>query len=420
MKGKRLQLSLPPALQFPAYRNFWLGMFSAVGGFQVLMFGQLWLMHELTGSPLHLGYVGVANAVPAILLNLFGGVIADKADKKKLIVWTETLAASMVILLGVLTVSGVVAVWHALTIAVFTGAINAFNQPARQALYPHLISREALTSAVALNSAVWTGTRIVAPAIAGIMIATLGTASSFFFAGAGMLIFALVIFRLKVPLIKAVTSGNPAEDLLDGLRFIKNNSVFLFLIAMAFFNSFFGMAYATQMPVFTRDILKIDADGQGLLMSLGGIGALMMTLYWGFRKDTQNKGLILIAGACLAGLSVAAFSLTSHYVGSFLLAAILMFCVGMFNSTFLISVMSSLQMMVPNHMRGRVMGFWGITWNIFPLGGMYAGALAGFIGMPFAIALGGLLVVGFAIGPALLNPKIRNLGTLITSLETGN
>ena len=413
MKEKRFHFSAPPALQFPAYRNFWLGMFSAVGGFQVLMFGQFWLMHELTGSALHLGYVGVANAVPAILLNLFGGVIADKADKKMLIVRTETLAASLVCLLGVLTVLGVVAVWHVITIAVFTGAINAFNQPARQALYPHLVSREAITSAVALNSAVWTGTRIVAPAIAGVMIAAFGTASSFFFASAGMLIFSLVIFRLNVPEIKSVSSGNSGQDLLDGLRFIKNDPVFLFLISMAFFNSFFGMAYVTQMPVFTREILKIDADGQGILMSTSGIGSLMMTLYWGLRKDTRHKGLILIGGASFYGLSVAAFSLTSQYVGSFLLAAVLMFALGIFSGTFLISVMSSLQLMVPDHMRGRVMGFWGITWNIFPLGGMYAGALTGYIGMPFAIALGGGLVVIFAIGPALFNRQIRNLGAYI-------
>lgn len=415
MKLKQIQLSLPPALQFPAYRNFWLGMFGAVGGFQVLMFGQFWLMHELTGSPLHLGYVGVANAIPAILLNLFGGVIADKADKKKLIIWTETLSASLVFLLGLLTVLGVVEVWHVIAIAVVSGAINAFNQPARQALYPHLVDREALTSAVALNAAVWTGTRIVAPAIAGILIATLGTASSFFFACAGMLIFSLVIYFLKVPEIKSTSSGNPAQDLMEGLRFIKNNSIFLFLISMAFFNSFFGMAYVTQMPVFTREILIIDADGQGLLLSLNGIGSLMMTLYWGLRRDSHNKGLILIGGASLAGLSLAAFSLSSHYVGSFLLASILMFWMGISNSTFLISVMSSLQMMVPNEMRGRVMGFWGITWNIYPLGGLYAGILAGFIGMPSAIAIGGMLVVIFAVGPALLNPQIRNLGTLLES-----
>ncbi len=125
MKHERFKFSLPPALQFPAYRNFWLGMFGAVGGFQVLMFGQFWLMHELTGSPLHLGYVGVANAIPAILLNLFGGVIADKADKQKLIFWTETLSASLVFLLGLLTILGVVAVWHVIAIAVVSGAINA-------------------------------------------------------------------------------------------------------------------------------------------------------------------------------------------------------------------------------------------------------------------------------------------------------
>jgi hypothetical protein len=143
-----------------------------------------------------------------------------------------------------------------MAIAAIAGAINAFNQPARQALYPHLIDRHALTSAVALNSAVWSSNRIIAPAIAGILIANFGTASSFFFAGAGMISFALVVQRLTVPEITDQKTGNPAQDMLDGLKFILQNSVFLFLIGMAFFNSFFGLAYVSLMPVFREKFYK--------------------------------------------------------------------------------------------------------------------------------------------------------------------
>jgi MFS family permease len=415
----RRYITLPAALRYSAYRNFWLGLFGAVGGFQVLMFGQFWLIHELTGSPLYLGYVGMANAIPAIILNLIGGVLADRADKKRLIVVTQILSATLVFVLGILTFLDIVKVWHVMVIAILAGAINAFNQPARQALYPHLIDRESLTSAVALNSAVWTGTRIVAPAIAGILIAGFGTASSFFFAFLGMIIFALVVHLLKVPEIEDRTTGNPTRDLLDGLKFIKDNSIFFFLISMTFFNSFFGMAYVSQMPVFARDILKIGADGQGVLLSINGIGSLLMTLWIGLKGNFRHRGIVLIGGAIMSGLSVTGFALSSEYVGSYALAIMFMFLVGVFTSTYMISIMSSLQMMVPDYMRGRIMGFYGITWNIMPLGGMYAGVLAGLIGTPMAIAIGGLLVAIFALGPALFNIQVRNLGILLFETEEG-
>jgi MFS family permease len=131
------------------------------------MFGQFWLVHELTGSPLYLGYVGLANGIPAIILNLVGGAMADKIDKKRLLVVTQVMASMLVFLLGVLTLLQIVQVWHVIVIAVFAGVINAFNQPARYALYPHLVDKKVLMNAVALNSAVWQATRIVAPAIAG-------------------------------------------------------------------------------------------------------------------------------------------------------------------------------------------------------------------------------------------------------------
>jgi len=156
----------------------------------MLTFGQLWLVHELTESPLFLGFVGVATAVPAIALNLFGGVFADRLDKRRLIMVTQALSALIIFLLATLTVLELVEVWHVLAIAFVTGAVNAFDQPARQALYPHLIDRKVMMSAVAMNSSIWQGTRIAAPAAAGIIIAVTGTAMTFFLAGLGFIIMA--------------------------------------------------------------------------------------------------------------------------------------------------------------------------------------------------------------------------------------
>ena len=382
----------------------------------MLTFGQFWLVYELTESPLFLGYVGAANAFAAIALNLFGGVFADKLDKRRLIIITQMTTAALIFLLATLTVTGLVAVWHILVIALITGAVNAFDQPARQALYPHLIDRSAMVSAVALNSAIWQGTRIIAPAAAGYVIATLGTSSTFFLAGGGFAIMAMVIFWLQVPNIET-SAGNPIQDMVDGLKFIKGDSVFWFLIGMTFFNSFFGMAYINMMPAITVDVLGLGAGAQGTMLSAGGVGAFSMTMLLGSRSNFRHKGLLIIGGGAMFGLSVAGFAITAHFFASFSLAMFFMVIMGMSSSIYMISIMSSLQLLVPDHMRGRVMGFYGMTWSIMPLSATQAGAVASFTNVPFALALGGILVAAFALGPALINKKLRNVGTLLMEAE---
>jgi MFS family permease len=142
-----------------------------------------------------------------------------------------------------------------------------------------------------------------------------------------------------------------------------------------------------------------------------------MGLWLGTRGNYDQKGFVVIGGAVMTGLSLAAFALTSEYIGSFPLAVALMAVTGVFTSTYMISIMSSLQMLVPNEMRGRVMGFYGMTWNIMPLGGMFAGALAAATGAPWAVAIGGFIVAGFALGPALMSSQVRNLGQTLRSAE---
>ena len=408
---------LPPALHYPQYRAYWLGMLASVSGFQMFRVTQAWLVYEITGSPLYLGYAAAAAALPGIIFNLFGGVIADKLDKRRLVITTQSITASLIFLLATLTAQDLVQAWHVLVIAFLAGAVEAFDTPARQALYPHLIDRKVMMSAVAMNSAIWQGTRIVAPAAAGFLIDIFNNAVSFYLAGSGFLILALIMYRLKIPNIVAGAQGNPAKNLLEGLQYIGKNSIFSFLIGMTFFNSFFGMAYVMLMPVFAVDILEVGARGQGFLLGLGGAGSLLATIWLSSRGNTRYKGFLIIGGAVLFGLALATFAVTSSFLGFYSLALFLMFLMGIFNSTYMISIQSSLQMLVPDRMRGRVMGFYGMTWSIMPLSGLQAGALANFIGISFAVMIGGLAVAAFALGPALLNSKLRNLGTTLRQLE---
>ena len=416
---KRL-FALPAALHYPAYRMFWMGSLASVSGFQVLLFSLLWQAHELTGSPLFLGSVGAATAVPSILLNLYGGAFADKMNKRRLITTTQITIAFLIFFLATVTLLDLVQPWHVLAIALATGAVNAFDQPARMALYPMLVERKAMMSAVTLNSAIWQGSRMPAPALAGLIIAKGGTESALFVAGAGFLIMAAVIYRLQIQPI-ARRGGSTTQELLEGIKFIKTHSTFSLLIGMSFFNSFFGMAYVMLMPVFAVDLLELGPDGAGILLGIGGLGAILANLWLASRGNIDYRGLLVIGGATMAGLSVATFALTSYYVGSYYLAMVLMLVTGAFNSVYMISVVSSLQIMVPDHMRGRVMGFYGMTYSIMPLGGFQAGAIASVIGTPLgapiAIAIGGLAVSSFAIGTAIANKRVRGLDSELLKHE---
>jgi MFS family permease len=275
-----------------------------------------------------------------------------------------------------------------------------------------------MTSAVALNSAIWQGVRIVAPALAGFIIAASGTSTVFYLGSVGFIVMAGVMIRLNVPQSEERATTSPIGDLVQGLKFIKDNFIFTFLIGMTFFNSFFGMSYMTMMPVFAVDILKVGAEGQGQLLSISGLGALLITLFLGSRSNLGHEGSRVIGGAVLFGVTVAAFALTSQFVGSFPLALTLMFIVGVSSSIYMIAIMTSLQLMVPDNMRGRVMGFYSMTWSILPLGGMQAGAIADAIGAHWALVIGGAAVVLFAIGPALLSSQIRNLTSLVRHFKS--
>ena len=415
-----LTRSLGPAMAFPSFRVFWFGTLASVCGFQVLNFAQFWIVHRLTGDPLFLGWVGLATAVPAIVLNLFGGVLADRMERRKLIAVTQTVNGLIILILAVVTFTGMVQAWHVIVLAFFAGAVNAFDQPARMALYPILIDRSVMMNAVSLNSAIWTGTRIIAPAVAGLIITLVGEGFSFLLSAIGFFTLAMVVVRLKVP--DGIKPERPQRksrsDLLEGIKFILGNSIFTFLIAITFFNSFFGMSVIPMMPVFAVDILKVGADGQGVMMGVGGVGAFAMTLVLGRIGNLRHRGMMIVVGSAVFGLSLTLLAISSKQLGSYPLAVFLMFVMGVFSSVYMISIMSSLQLMVPDHMRGRVMGFYGMTWSIMPLGAMYTGAFAKVFadageGVPFAVAIGGILVTLFAVGPVVINKGIRDLDVII-------
>ena len=398
-------------MRYPSYRTFWLGSVASISGFQILRFGQFWIIYEITGAYLSLGYIGLANGLPAIFLNLAGGVAADKVDQRRLIVATQLITAALTFLLATITLLDWVEVWHLLVIAFLAGSVEAFDQPARRALFPHLVERKDMMSAVAMNSSIWPGTRIAAPAVAGFIIAGAGTAACFYVAAAGFLVMAVVTYGLRLPHIRRSSGGGAASDMKEGLGFIRRNSSFSFVMGLTFFNSLFGTSYIMLMPIFAVDILKIGADGQGLLLGVGAVGSLVTALWLASRSNDAPRAWIILISCVMSGISVAAFALTSEYVGSFALAMGLMVILGMFTTAFNTCTQSSLQMMVPDEFRGRVMGFYGMTYNIRPLGGVQASALAsiGAVGAPLALAIGGAAVVVYTVVSAAFKRDLRSL-----------
>ena len=395
-------------------------MLASVSGFQMLRFGQFWLIFEITGSPWGLGWIGLANGIPAIVLNLFGGVAADRIDQRRMVMFSQAIIALLIFFLATLTLLDLVRVWHLLTIAFLAGAVEAFDQPARRTLFPQLVDRKDLMSAVAMNAAIWPGTRILAPAVAGIIIAGFGTSTNFYISGIGFLIMAVVTFRLRIPHLPRTSQTRPLQDILEGLRFISKDTKFAFLIAMTFFSSFFGMAYIPLMPMITVDVLGVGAKEQGLILGAGGVGSLITALWLGARPNSGSKGLMIIGGGIMSGLTVAAFAITAIAFRSVPLAMTLMVVLSVFNTLSNTASQSSLQLLVPDHIRGRVMGFYGMTYNIRPLGGMQASALAsiGAIGAPFSIAIGGVAMAAFPVIAMLANSRIRNLGSELRQGES--
>ena len=246
------------------------------------------------------------------------------------------------------------------------------------------------------------------------MIALAGTSTVFVMGAIGFAAMAAMLLGIRPPRPPeeedAGQARGPAGELAEGLRYVRTRPEFRFLIGMVMFSSFFGGGYLILMPVFAVDILGVGAQGQGVLLAATGVGSLSATLWLSARVRPLPTRIPLIGGAALSGLSIAAFAITARYVGSYPLAAGLMFAAGLFTSAYFIAAMAALQAMVPDRLRGRVMALYGISWSVMLLGGVQAGLIANFIGAPAAVAVGGALVTAFALGPALANRSVRSLG----------
>ncbi len=399
------------ALRHRNFRLYWFGMLVAIIGWQVQTVAQAWLVYEMTDSTALLGLVGLAQAVPTIVLTLFGGVVADRVDRRRLIMATQAATGLLILLLALLVATDLVRLWHIFAIALLVGAVWAFDQPARMALIPHLVERDDLMNAVAMGSMVWQSSRIVGPAIAGLIIGLVGIAPCFYLTTAGMLVMVLAVRAVRLPPIAPSSDGrNVLQNLVEGIGYIVGNPIFSTLIGLTFFNSLFGMSYVIMLPVFARDVLVVGSEGYGFLMGISGVGALLGTMVLASLGNVRRKGLLMLAGATGFGSLIVLFALSRVFP----LSMGLLFAMGAVNSMYMTTVNTLLQSLVPDGLRGRVMGIYGLTWSLMPVGGFVAGAFAAAfadpaVGAPLAIGLGGALVAAMALGLASASPRLRRI-----------
>jgi MFS family permease len=396
-----------PALGFPRFRRYWFASFASVGATQLVTLGQGWLIFELSGSALQLGVLGAAASVPNILMTLLGGVIADRFDRRRILITTSAITAGLLALLTVLDYSGIVTVWHVLVIAAAVSLISGLDWPARASIFPLLLDRFAYLSGAAMNAFIWQSTRMAIPAAGGLIIALAeDTWPIFAVATLGFLTMSFVLTTIQVQ-VPPTAQESPMEQLKEGFRFIYRTDLFRWLLSLTFVGMFFSQSYTQIMPVFT-DLLGTDETGYGYLLSAGGLGSVMGTLLIGMFQESRRLGWIMLGGAAGSVLFLVAFASTSS-LQSLPLALLLAFLVSASASAFMIISMTVLQLEVPDALRGRVMGIHTIGYSLAPLGGLFLGGLADSLGAAWAVITGsGIYLLAIAI-TILAKPTIRNL-----------
>lgn len=405
MKSESMLRRLFAGLRHRNYRLYWLGQLSSVLALNMELAAQAWLVFLLTDSPLMLGMAGVAYAVPRVSLVLVGGAIADRADKRRIMVLTQSLLAVAYLVLGILVLTERIAFWHVLVFAFNSGFLRAFDRPSRYALLPEMVPREELANAVALGSSVWQACRLVGPGLAGVLIYWVGVGYTFVACFVSSVVAVALWAFIRTRPVVATAQGGMWSNIVVGLDFVRRNQLFYSLLGLTFFNSVFGMSYVILLPVFARSILGVDARGFGLLQSFSGVGALLGTLTVAYLAQAGRRGWQVLIGSATFGALLMLFAYSSWFP----LSLGLIFFLGLFNQIYLTSINTILQLNLPYDLRGRVLGLFGLTWDLMPLGGAVAGAVAEYAGAPAAVALGGLLVAMMGFYGMVRLPTVREI-----------
>ena len=415
----------PPAARLPAifralrhrnYRLFFGGQFVSLTGMWMQSVAQSWLVYRLTGSAVLLGFVSFSGQIPVFLLAPVGGAVADRRDRHRIIIITQTTAMLLASTLAALTLTGRVEVWHLFVLAALLGVTNAFDIPARQSFVVEMVGREDLVNAIALNSSMFNGARVVGPAVAGLLVAAIGEGWCFF---ANAVSYVAVIAGLLSMNMerrrRPPARGSALSSIAEGFRFVARTGPVRALLLLLGLVSLTGMPYAVLMPIFADQILHGGPSGLGLLMGASGVGALAGALSLAARRGLRGLGRWVAFASAGFGVSIMLFSVSR----SFWLSAALLVPAGFSLMLQMASSNTLVQSMVPDALRGRVMAVYSMMFmGMAPIGALLAGAVAQRIGAPATVALGGAACVVGAVVFGLRLPAHRDAARqLIVALQ---
>ena len=400
----------PKAFSSFRYRNYqlWFGgqLISVIGTWmQSIALG--WLVYQISHSEFMLGMVGFASAIPVLIVSPWGGVITDVVPKRTLLVITQSSAMVLAFILAALTFSNSVQVWHILVLAALLGVVNAFDAPARQAFVVDMVGREDMANAIALNSMMLNGARVIGPALGGYLLAWLGSSWCFLINGVSFIAVIASLLAMIVPPHQALNRlENPLRQFVEGMRYSSQEREIFGVLLMAVVFSVFGMAYAALLPAFVDQMLHVNASGYGAINALIGGGAVIAALFIANFSNSKQRGRMMLAASLIYPFLLAAFAFTTNFP----LALLLSFLLGFGFMVQANSMNSLLQLKVQDNMRGRVMALYTLCFfGLTPFGSLAAGTVAEYLPLNLTVALTALIML---IGSLFIQwriPEIRKI-----------
>ena len=377
------------ALKHRNFQLFFGGQLVSLIGTWMQSTAQLWLIYRLTNSAALLGVFGFASQIPVLFLASLGGYVGDRYNRHRGVIWTQTAAMVLAFVLAALTLSGVIRVWEIVLIGFFAGVVNAFDVPIRQAFLVQMVGREDLPNAIALNSSIFNGARVVGPAIAGFAIGWLGEGWCFFLNGISFLAVIAALMMMRIAKTEQRQSdGSPLQKFIQGFRFAMGDRTIRPALLLVSLMSMFGLQYTVFMPIFARDVLHGGPSMLGLLMTSAGVGAVIGALH--FASRTDEKGLVewiaVTASTCSLGLIFFSQSRVFWLSAAMLLAA------GFSATSQLAATNTIVQVRVPDELRSRIMAVYATMFmGVQPLGALVAGGVAKRFGAPRTLGAFGVI-----------------------------
>jgi len=412
------------ALRHRNFRLFWFGQLVSLVGTWMQSIAQAWLVLLLTGDPFWLGIVAAAQFLPVLVLGLFGGFVADLLPKRATLVGTQAASMALALVLAVLTFAQVAQVWHILVLASLLGLVNAVDMPTRQAFVVEMVGREDLTNAVSLNSAVFNAARVVGPAIGGILIGALGVTACFLLNGLSFLaVIAGLLAMRESDLLPAARLARPTsrrdvlDNLAEGLRYVRTTPVVLLAVVLVGLVSTFAMNFNVVGPALADEVLGVGATGLGFLMASMGVGSLVAALVSASLR--RPHPWIIVVGALALGI----LEVVLGAVPSYAVALVAMFGAGAAAIAMMIAANTSIQLAVPDRLRGRVMSVYTTVFaGSTPIGAPAIGWLASAFGTPVALFVGGGIAIACSLvaGAWIMRGGLRlaGPGRVPVALET--